>query len=76
MPFELNGMAATFQRLMDTLLAPHVAYVAAYIDDIIIFTPDWSQYLTGLRAVLGELQTAGLAADPKKCKLAGQKLST
>ncbi|XP_025061953.1 GTP cyclohydrolase 1-like [Alligator sinensis] len=71
MPFGLNGTAATFQRLMDTLLAPHVSYAAAYINDIIIFTPDWDQHLKALRAVLGEFQMAGLTTDPKKCKLVG-----
>ncbi|KYO33923.1 hypothetical protein Y1Q_0024536 [Alligator mississippiensis] len=70
MLFSLNGAAATFQRLMDTLLAPHAAYAAAYIDDIIIFTPGWEQHLRALRAVLEELQAAGLIANPTKCKLA------
>ncbi|KYO19557.1 hypothetical protein Y1Q_0007488 [Alligator mississippiensis] len=70
MPFGLNGAAATFQRLMETLLAPHAAYAAAYIDDIIIFTSNWEQHLGALRAVLAELHTAGLMANPKKCKLA------
>ncbi|KYO45417.1 hypothetical protein Y1Q_0015088 [Alligator mississippiensis] len=39
MPFGLHGVAATFQRLMDRLLAPHAGYAAAYIDDIIIYSP-------------------------------------
>ncbi|XP_014459060.1 uncharacterized protein LOC106737824 [Alligator mississippiensis] len=71
MPFGLNGAAATFQRLMDTLLAPHVSYAAAYIDNIIIFTPSWHQHLEALRAILGELQAVCLTTNPKKCKLAG-----
>ncbi|KYO27043.1 hypothetical protein Y1Q_0018205 [Alligator mississippiensis] len=53
-------------RLMDNLLAPHAAYAVAYIDDIIIFTPSWEQHLKALIAVLGELRTAGLTANPKK----------
>ncbi|KYO47687.1 hypothetical protein Y1Q_0019774 [Alligator mississippiensis] len=55
MPFGLNGAAAIFQRLMEMLLAPHAAYVAAYIDDIIIFTSSWEQHLEALRAVLREI---------------------
>lgn len=38
MLFRLNGVASTFQRLMNALLAPHAAYTAAYIDDTVIFT--------------------------------------
>ncbi|KYO27729.1 hypothetical protein Y1Q_0005283 [Alligator mississippiensis] len=73
MPFGLNGVAATFQRLMDNLLAPHAAYAVAYIDDIIIFSASWQQHLQDLRPVLGELRAAGLTANPKKCKLAGKE---
>lgn len=43
MPFGLNGAAATFQRLMDTLLSPHISHVAAYIEDMIVFTKTWNQ---------------------------------
>ncbi|KYO42327.1 hypothetical protein Y1Q_0022188 [Alligator mississippiensis] len=38
MPFGLHGAAATFQHLMDQILAPHTEYAVAYIDDIIIYT--------------------------------------
>uniref|UniRef100_A0A9J8C449 Gypsy retrotransposon integrase-like protein 1 n=1 Tax=Cyprinus carpio carpio TaxID=630221 RepID=A0A9J8C449_CYPCA len=34
LPFGLHGAPATFQRLMDVLLRPHMAYAAAYIDDV------------------------------------------
>lgn len=63
MPFGLNGAAATFQRLMDSLLAPHTA---AYIDDIIVYTMDWPRHLHTLKAILGELRVAGMTANPKK----------
>lgn len=59
MPFGLHRAAATFQKLMDTILAPHGAYAAAYIDDI-IFTKTWPQHLQA--AVAG-----GMIANPRKC---------
>ncbi|XP_014453885.1 uncharacterized protein LOC106739017 [Alligator mississippiensis] len=70
MPFGLHGAAATFQRLMDQILAPHAEYVAAYIDDIVIYTRTWEQHKSALRAILTELRHAGLTANPQKCALA------
>ncbi|KYO47746.1 RNA-directed DNA polymerase-like protein [Alligator mississippiensis] len=55
MPFGLHGAAATFQRLMDRVLAPHMDYAAAYIDDI-IYTEEWANHLQALRAVIHDLR--------------------
>ena len=44
MPFGLTGAPATFQRLMDVLLADVPDYAAVYLDDIIIFSPDWGSH--------------------------------
>ncbi|KYO42279.1 hypothetical protein Y1Q_0022150 [Alligator mississippiensis] len=70
MPFGLHGAAATFQRLMDRLLAPHAGYAAAYIDNIIIYSPTWTHHKQAIRAVLSELRQAGLTANLQKCALA------
>lgn len=32
------------QRLVEQILPSHQEYVAAYIDDIIIFSPDWEAH--------------------------------
>ncbi|KYO20669.1 hypothetical protein Y1Q_0012557 [Alligator mississippiensis] len=69
MPFGLHGAAATFQRLMDQILAPHAEYAAAYIDDIIVYTRTWEQHKSALRAILTELRHAGLTTNPRKCAL-------
>ncbi|KYO43699.1 hypothetical protein Y1Q_0013688 [Alligator mississippiensis] len=70
MPFGLHGGSATFQRLMDQILAPHAEYVAVYIDDIVIYSRTWEQHKSALRAILTELRHAGLTANPRKCALA------
>ncbi|KYO45139.1 hypothetical protein Y1Q_0007428 [Alligator mississippiensis] len=70
MPFGLHGAAATFQRLMDQILAPHAKYAAAYIDNIVIYSRTWEQHKSALRAILTELRHAGLTANPRKCVLA------
>ncbi|KYO21829.1 hypothetical protein Y1Q_0000515 [Alligator mississippiensis] len=70
MPFGLHGVAATFQRLIDQLLAPHAGYATAYIDDINIYSPTWAHHKQAIRAILSELRQAGLTANPQKCSLA------
>lgn len=66
MPFGLNRAAATFQILIDWVLAPRQGYTAAYIDDIVAYTEGWDQHM---RAILQELRQAALMASPKKCTL-------
>lgn len=69
MPFGLHGAAATFQWLTDWVLAPHQHYATAYIDDIIVYTNNWTQHLEALWAVLRELRSTGLMANPRTCVL-------
>ncbi len=52
---------------MDRILRPHVAYAAAYLDYIIIYSQDWQRHMVNLRAVLRALRGTGLTTNPKKC---------
>ncbi|XP_040019919.2 uncharacterized protein LOC144383704 isoform X3 [Gasterosteus aculeatus] len=70
LPFGLHGAPATFQRLMDRVLAPHKRYAAAYLDDVVIHSPDWDSHLPRVQAVIDSIRDAGLTANPKKCRLA------
>lgn len=56
MLFGLNGAVATFQWLIDWVLAPHQSYTLACIDDIIIYTEGWDQHVKTLRVVLQDLR--------------------
>lgn len=71
-PFGLSGTTATFQRLMGRLLAPHQEFMAAYIDDVVVYSGSWKEHLQPLNAILQELQSVGLMANPKKCTV-GQR---
>ncbi|XP_053873204.1 uncharacterized protein LOC128831095, partial [Malaclemys terrapin pileata] len=73
MPFGLHGAPATFQRLMDRLLQPHQEYAAAYLDDVVIYSPQWETHLERVAAVLRSLREAGLTANPKKCRIGWQE---
>ena len=68
MPFGLNGAPATFQRMMDKIMQGLEAYVAEYIDDIIIFSETWKDHVKHVREVLQRLRDNNLTAKPKKCK--------
>ena len=62
MPFGLHGAAATFQRLMDRVLAPVKAFAGAYIDDILIYSKSWEEHLE--HRVLQVLQEVQLTSQP------------
>ena len=63
---ELHESPATFQRLMDfVLLGLDVAN--AYLDDIIIASPDWNSHLQHIETVLKRLRDAGWTVKPSKC---------
>ena len=70
MPFGLQGAPSTFQRMMDHLLSGMEDYAAAYFDDVVVFSLDWSQHLQHLRAVLTRLRGARLTIKATKCQFA------
>ncbi|XP_067139029.1 uncharacterized protein [Centruroides vittatus] len=70
MPFGLKNASATFQRIMDKVLAPHKAYAMSYIDDIAIFSNGWREHLEHLRSVLESLQDNGFTVNVAKCQFA------
>ncbi len=70
MPFGLHGAPATFQRLMDNVLAGCDQYAAAYLDDVVIYSGTWREHLDHLRDILRRLQKAGLTINTTKCSWA------
>ncbi|KAL5505537.1 hypothetical protein EMCRGX_G006985 [Ephydatia muelleri] len=64
-PFSLQGVPATFQRLMEKVLQGLEDYAAAYIDDLVIHSATWEEHLTQIQTVLQCLQSAGLTAKPQ-----------
>ena len=49
MPFGLKGAPSTFQRPLDTVLAPCHQFAGSYIDDIIIYSESWEEHLIHLK---------------------------
>ena len=75
LPFGLTNAPATFQRLMDCVLAGLVpSECLIYLDDIIVFSTSFADHLTRLEAVFQCLQQAGLKLIPSKCHFARKEV--
>ena len=70
MPFGLVKTPATFERLMERVLRG-IAWseCLVYLDDILVFGPDFGTTLARLESVLDRLGAAGLNRKTKKCQL-------
>ena len=68
MPFGLCNAPATFQRLMDLVLAGvQWSQCLVYLDDIIVIGKSFEEHLRNLSSVLQRLREANLRLKPKKC---------
>ena len=68
MPYGLTNAPATFQRLMDIVLAGlKWQSCLVYIDDIVIYSPTFEQHLTDLKNVFQALREANLTLKASKC---------
>ena len=75
MPFELCTAPATFQRVMDTVLAGLKWQTClVYLDDVVVFAPDFDEHLRRLRVILDTLKKAHLTLKPAKCHFGYQEL--
>ena len=70
MPFGLVNAPATFERLMKRVLRG-IAWseCLVYLDDILVFGPNFGTTLARLERVLDRLGEAGLKLKAKKCQL-------
>ena len=70
MPFGLCNAPATFERLMETVLAKLPWQTClVYLDDIIVLGKDFDQHVENLKEVFDRLRSANLKLNPKKCSL-------
>ena len=69
MPFGLCNAPATFQRLMDAVLAGlQWSSCLVYLDDVIVPGKTFGEHLMNLKTVLDCLRQAGLKLHPAKCQ--------
>ena len=67
MPFGLKNAPATFQCLMDNILAETTEYAVWYIDDVCVFSASWAEHLLHINIVLTKLEEAALTLQLYKC---------
>lgn len=76
MPFGLCNAPATFQCLVDCVLAElQWSSCLVYIDDIIIIFRSFENHLHHLQQVLDHLKSAGLKIQPSKCHFLQPKVN-
>ncbi|CAM5091326.1 unnamed protein product [Eretmochelys imbricata] len=66
LPFELRNVPATFQRLVDNLLAGFGEFAVAYLDNIVMVSDSWVEHL---QAIFQCIREAGLTVKAKKCQI-------
>jgi hypothetical protein len=75
LPFGLMNAPATFQRTIDRLLKALLGKcVAAFFDDILIFSNTPEEHIQHIEAVLKILSDAGLKINHKKCVFGTRKI--
>jgi hypothetical protein len=76
MPFGLINAPASFQRLMNAVLAGiSWEYALAYIDDIIIYSKTFEKHLSDLRNVLDRIDKANLKIRTEKCSFVKKEIN-
>ena len=77
MPFRLCNFPATFQRLMEIVLAGLTRkFCVVYIDNMLVFSRNFEEHLAHLRQVIVCLDRAGLCLKPKKCEFVHERGNT
>lgn len=75
MPFGLCNAPATYQRAMNAILAGLTwRSCLVYIDDILIYSPNFDQHLLDIEAVFKRLEEADILLKAKKCSFAMTKV--
>lgn len=69
MAFGLRNAPATFQRLMNSVLAG-VQNCKAYLDDIVVYSSSWKAHVDTLTTVFTHLRDASLTLNLSKCEFA------
>ena len=75
MPYGVTGGPATFQNVMNWVLAPLLKKcVVVFIDDILVYNKSWEDHLQHLIAVFLLLQQHQFKVKLSKCFFAQQQV--
>ena len=69
MPFGLKGAPATFQRLMNSILADYIGFICfVYLDDIFIYSSSLEEHVSSIKKIFNRLREHNLKIQPDKCQ--------
>ena len=69
MPMGTVNATSTFQRLMQQCLGDmHLKECVVFLDDILVYSPNFEEHLVRLRNVFQKLRDCGLKLKPSKCE--------
>lgn len=75
LPFGLKNAPSVFSRLMQIVLAGlHWHCALVYMDDVIVYSPPFTQHLNDVEQVFGKLEAANLKIKPEKCVFAAKEV--
>ena len=75
MPFGLCNAPASFQRMMDVILAGLKWNCSlVYLDDVIVFSKTFHEHLRDLQKVFDRLHESDLILSPSKCTLCSKRV--
>lgn len=69
MPFGLRNAPATFQRLMNRVVAG-LAGCAVYLDDLVVYSDSWASHVQRIGALFDRLTEPNLTVNLAKCDFA------
>jgi hypothetical protein len=76
MPYGVTGGPATFQTVMNVILAPLLRKcVVVFIDDILIYSKSWADHLNHIREVLSIMENNHFHVKMSKGSFANQQLT-
>jgi len=69
MPFGLTNAPASFQQWMNEILSDYLdIFCVAYLDDILVFSPDEETHQKHVRVILTRVRDTGLTLKASKCE--------
>jgi hypothetical protein len=75
-PFGIATGAHVLTRVVDMIFHDvKFKFVCHYVDELVIYSEDFDQYLEHVSQVLSRLRNAGLTVKPSKVVLAEQRIS-
>ncbi len=67
MPFGLKNAPAIFQFVVESVLKPVNDCCKNYVDDVIIYSSNWSDHLSHIKRIIECLGASGLTIKRRKC---------